>query len=58
MPAARIQRALERLIAEGPLKEADALVWDLRDGWGGAEPQYLDLFNRACAVDAADQPRR
>jgi carboxyl-terminal processing protease len=39
------QRALERLIAEGPLKDADALVWDLRDGWGGAEPQYLDLFN-------------
>lgn len=39
------QRALERLIAEGPLKQADALVWDLRDGWGGAEPQYLDLFN-------------
>lgn len=39
------QRALERLIAEGPLKEADALIWDLRDGWGGAEPQYLDLFN-------------
>jgi carboxyl-terminal processing protease len=39
------QRALERLIAGGPLKEADALIWDLRDGWGGAEPQYLDLFN-------------
>jgi carboxyl-terminal processing protease len=42
---AAYQRALERLIAEGPLKEADALIWDLRDGWGGAEPQYLDLFN-------------
>jgi carboxyl-terminal processing protease len=27
------------------LREAEALVWDLRDGWGGAEPQYLDLFN-------------
>jgi carboxyl-terminal processing protease len=39
------QRALERLIAEGPLKDASALVWDLRDGWGGAEPHYLDLFN-------------
>ena len=24
---------------------SDGLVWDLRDGWGGAEPQYLDLFN-------------
>jgi carboxyl-terminal processing protease len=42
---AAYQRALERLIAEGPLKEANALIWDLRDGWGGAEPQYLDLFN-------------
>lgn len=39
------QHALERLIGEGPLKDADALILDLRDGWGGAEPQYLDLFN-------------
>jgi hypothetical protein len=31
--------------SDGPLRDADALVWDLRDGWGGAEPQYLDLFN-------------
>ncbi len=41
----RIQSALEDLISDGPLKEADALVWDLRGGWGGAQPQYLDLFN-------------
>ncbi len=41
----RYQSALEELIAEGPLRDADALVWDLRDGWGGAEPRYLDLFN-------------
>ncbi|MBV9250263.1 MAG: PDZ domain-containing protein, partial [Acetobacteraceae bacterium] len=39
------QRELERLLSEGPLSEADALIWDLRDGWGGAVPQYLDLFN-------------
>jgi hypothetical protein len=39
------QRALEDLIVDGPLRDADALVWDLRDGWGGAKPQYLDLFN-------------
>lgn len=39
------QRKLESLIAEGPLRDADALVWDLRDGWGGAVPEYLDLFN-------------
>ncbi len=39
------QGALEEMIAEGPLSDADALIWDLRDGWGGAQPQYLDLFN-------------
>jgi carboxyl-terminal processing protease len=39
------QAALEDLIADGPLKDADALIWDLRDGWGGAQPEYLDLFN-------------
>jgi carboxyl-terminal processing protease len=39
------QQALERLLAEGALKDADALIWDLRDGWGGAVPEYLDLFN-------------
>ena len=27
------------------LRDADALIWDLRDGWGGAQPDYLDLFN-------------
>jgi len=41
----RYQAALENLIAEGALSDADALVWDLRGGWGGAQPQYLDLFN-------------
>jgi carboxyl-terminal processing protease len=41
----RIQSALEDLMSDGPLKDADALVWDLRGGWGGAQPEYLDLFN-------------
>jgi carboxyl-terminal processing protease len=50
------QRALERLIAEGPLKDADALMWDLRDGWGGAIPEYLDLFNtRAPTMEVTDR---
>ncbi len=40
-----ISGALEDLIGDGALKDADALVWDLREGWGGAQPQYLDLFN-------------
>jgi carboxyl-terminal processing protease len=39
------QEALEGLIGEGALKDADALVVDLREGWGGAIPEYLDLFN-------------
>jgi carboxyl-terminal processing protease len=39
------QELLEQLISTGPLKDADALVWDLRDGWGGADPAYLDIFN-------------
>ncbi|MGY4284826.1 carboxyl-terminal processing protease [Bradyrhizobium sp. LM2.7] len=39
------QRALESLLSQGALKDADALIWDLRNGWGGAQPEYLDLFN-------------
>jgi carboxyl-terminal processing protease len=39
------QRALEHLIGTGVLRNADALIWDLRDGWGGAVPEYLDLFD-------------
>jgi len=39
------QRALESMLSQGALKDADALIWDLRDGWGGAQPEYLDLFN-------------
>jgi len=50
------QRALEHLIAEGVLKDADALIWDLRDGWGGAIPEYLDLFNtRAPTMQIIDR---
>jgi carboxyl-terminal processing protease len=41
---AQYQQLLERELASGRLKEADALVWDLRDGWGGAESEYLHLF--------------
>jgi C-terminal processing protease CtpA/Prc len=39
------QRTLEHLLSQSPLNDADALIWDLRDGWGGAIPEYLDLFN-------------
>ncbi len=39
------QQALEEALLDGPLKEAEALVLDLRGGWGGASPDYLSLFN-------------
>lgn len=39
------QGILMEELANGKLKDADALVWDLRDGWGGAQARYLDLFN-------------
>jgi carboxyl-terminal processing protease len=38
------QQLLEREISSGKLRDADALVWDLRDGWGGAQTEYLQLF--------------
>ena len=39
------QDILEEELSKGKLKDADALIWDLRDGWGGARPQFLDIFN-------------
>jgi len=50
------QHALEVLLSQGVLKDADALIWDLRDGWGGAQPEYLDLFNaRALTMQVTDR---
>ena len=40
----RYQDRLEQILSAGKLKDVDALVWDLRDGWGGAQPYYLDIF--------------
>jgi C-terminal processing protease CtpA/Prc len=39
------QQQLEEVLSEGKLKDADAVIWDLRDGWGGAHPRYLSVFN-------------
>ncbi len=38
------QAILSDALLQGPLGDADALVMDLRGGWGGAEPSYLNLF--------------
>ncbi len=40
----RYQDVLEEELSSGKLKDADAVIWDLRGGWGGARPQYLDIF--------------
>ena len=40
----RYQDVLEEELSTGKLKDADALIWDLRGGWGGARPHYLDIF--------------
>ena len=40
----KYQRALEQALIFGRLKDADALVLDLRQGWGGASPSYLNIF--------------
>ena len=31
-------------LAEGRLKDVDGLLLDLRGGWGGARPEYTELF--------------
>ena len=36
---------MERALLYGALKDADALVLDLRGGWGGASPSYLNVFS-------------
>ena len=38
--------AFEEAISTGRLKDVDAVIWDLRDGWGGmAQPGILDVFD-------------
>jgi carboxyl-terminal processing protease len=46
--AARASQELLVAMTTGwPLKPVDALIVDLREGLGGADPDYLNLFNRA-----------
>lgn len=41
----KYHQELQDAIAWGKLKEADALIIDLRYGLGGAAPSYLNIFN-------------
>src|SRR5262245_10867108 len=41
-----LQETLRELLLSGPLSGADGLVLDLRGGYGGANPEYLNLFRR------------
>jgi carboxyl-terminal processing protease len=53
----RFQSLLEEQLLRGPLADAEALVLDLRGGWGGANPDYLALFDPRMP-ELAMTPRR
>lgn len=40
----RYQEQLQQTLTYGDLRTADGLILDLRDGWGGAIPEYLNFF--------------
>ncbi|UCD76447.1 MAG: hypothetical protein JSV91_05880 [Phycisphaerales bacterium] len=44
------QDRLVELLQSEPLRDADALVLDIRDGWGGARPRYVNIFRRDLPV--------
>ncbi|HEY9614886.1 S41 family peptidase, partial [Allocoleopsis sp.] len=44
------QQQLIEEIGFGKLKDTDGLILDLRDGWGGAEPNYLNIFTKQVPV--------
>ncbi len=43
---AKYHEAISEMVLWGKLSDCDALVLDLRDGWGGASPSYLNLFRK------------
>jgi carboxyl-terminal processing protease len=44
------QQLLVEEIGFGKLKDTQGLILDLRDGWGGADPNYLNIFNKQVPV--------
>ena len=44
------QEQLETELIYDRLKDTDGLVWDLRDGWGGANPSYLNIFTAPAPI--------
>ena len=53
----RYQDMLRNILLFGELKDCDGLVLDLRDGWGGADLNYLNLF-RPPIARVTSQSRR
>jgi carboxyl-terminal processing protease len=47
------QDVLEGALLFGQLKDADALVLDIRDGLGGASPSNLNIFTQRCLAWSA-----
>ncbi len=45
----KYQDLLEEMVLWGDLSECHALVLDLRDGWGGASLDYVNLFRKPVA---------
>ncbi|PZD72394.1 Tricorn protease [Acaryochloris thomasi RCC1774] len=41
----QFQEKLEEELFYGRLKNTDAFILDVRDGWGGASPEYLNIYN-------------
>ena len=54
----RIQSALEDLMSDGPLKDADALVWDLRGRMGRRATAISRPFQSARADDEDHRSQR
>ncbi len=40
------QETLLDTLSRSPLRQAQGLILDLRDGWGGASPAYLNMFHK------------